>query len=156
MINGFENIYIYEGVAFDKEGEIQFELLKDSAYAYIIAEASLQEAVRISVKSTSLDTFVKECGISEIAVIKIDVEGAEYKVLLGARDILGADRIKPKLVMVELCSEYLARFDSKVEDVIHFMKDYGYLPHVIDSRGVLSDYTSEKVDEFFNVFFVRQ
>lgn len=156
MINGFENISIYEGVAFDTEGDTEVEFFKDSAYAHISADASPQEVVRISVKSTTLDTFVKEWGINDIAAIKIDVEGAEYKVLLGARDILGDSQIQPKLLMVELCSMYLARFDSNIEDVVNLMKNYGYLPYVVDSRGGLNDYSSDKVDKYFNVFFITK
>lgn len=45
------------------------------------------------VLSTTIDVFCKENNISHIDLLKIDVEGAEYQVLLGARHMLEQKRI---------------------------------------------------------------
>ncbi|MBD2260781.1 FkbM family methyltransferase [Pseudanabaena sp. FACHB-2040] len=47
-----------------------------------------------TVKSTTVDSYCKEHGIESIDLLKVDVEGAEYQVLLGAVEMLKEKRIK--------------------------------------------------------------
>jgi len=46
------------------------------------------------VTTTTIDAYCKENSISHIDMLKIDVEGAEYQVLLGARKMLQDKRIR--------------------------------------------------------------
>lgn len=48
---------------------------------------------REQVLSSTIDTFCQEKGITQIDLLKIDVEGAEYQVLLGARHMLEQKRV---------------------------------------------------------------
>lgn len=59
------------------------------------ASAPKSENVR-QVESVRLDTFVKEKGIQGNILLKVDVDGAELKVLQGARDVF--DRIDVVIV----------------------------------------------------------
>lgn len=74
------------------------------------------------IEVTTLDQFVREEGIDRIDLLKIDVEGAEMKVLAGARDTLAEGRIA------------VIQFEYTAANVVTrlFMRDY------VD---VLSDYT---------------
>jgi len=51
----------------------------------------------VIVKTTSLDDYFKNCGIPRIDMIKIDVEGAESQVIVGAQSIL--NKYNPILIM---------------------------------------------------------
>ena len=51
------------------------------------------EAVPFRAKLTTLDTFCREQKVETIDFLKIDVEGAEHRVLKGARSLLGCRRI---------------------------------------------------------------
>ena len=46
------------------------------------------------VKATTVDRYCEKNGISQIDLLKLDVEGAEYQVLLGARSMLERKRIQ--------------------------------------------------------------
>jgi hypothetical protein len=54
----------------------------------------------IEVEADTLDNLLKSRGITTVNWIKIDVEGAEYEVLKGAREILSAN--KPISILVEV------------------------------------------------------
>lgn len=71
------------------------------------------------VKSITLDSFVKEIEIQKIDFIKIDVEGGEYDVLLGAVDTL--KRFKPKLII-----EIHEKIVGLRHDVETLLQDLGY------------------------------
>jgi FkbM family methyltransferase len=49
---------------------------------------------REQVCSSTIDAFCQERGVSQIDLLKIDVEGAEYQVLLGARHMLEQKRVR--------------------------------------------------------------
>lgn len=70
------------------------------------------------IKVISLDSLQLQ---GKVGFIKIDVEGSEDKVLLGAEDIIG--RYHP-VIVVELCEE---RFGKKhVDEVKHILDGWGY------------------------------
>lgn len=48
----------------------------------------IKPVMREQVIASTIDTFCQERGITHIDLLKIDVEGAEYQVLLGARHML--------------------------------------------------------------------
>jgi FkbM family methyltransferase len=54
----------------------------------------------IDVEADTLDNLLKSGGITDVNWIKIDVEGAEYEVLKGAKEILSAN--KPISILVEV------------------------------------------------------
>ena len=71
------------------------------------------------------DKFLKEEKLSnsKIDLIKIDVEGAEYHVLLGLRECL----FKHKPVLhLEIDYEKLSKFNSSYENIISFLKECNY------------------------------
>lgn len=69
----------------------------------------------------TLDTFVETQGLGDIALIKIDTEGFEARILRGARQVL--ERHKP-LIIFELSP---SDFDeSGASDVVNILQDHGY------------------------------
>jgi len=61
--------------------------------------------------------------LESIDLIKIDTEGFELEVLKGAKEIL--EKFKPKL-FVELDKQNLDRYNANFEQVIEFLKPFGY------------------------------
>lgn len=79
----------------------------------------------------SLDRFIECQGIQAPDVIKIDVEGAEARVLAGAAKILEARR--PNLI-VETHSP------SVEAECVDFLRSRSYAPTVVEARRLLPDY----------------
>ena len=59
-----------------------------------------------------------------IDAVKIDVEGAEVRVLAGMRETL--ERHRPRMVVIETIEGHLNRAGSSVSEVDAFMRDVGY------------------------------
>lgn len=70
------------------------------------------ESKKIRVKTTTIDSMFSE---EEIDFIKIDVQGAEYRVLLGASNMLGRNKIG--ILYIEWTGE---------RDVIELLTEYNY------------------------------
>ncbi len=98
------------------------------------------------VETRRLSEFLDE---KRCEVIKIDAEGAELKVLLGAVDLLRRDQ---PLVCVELFNEQLSRVSqATANDVIRFMADLNYRCQTIgDTAEELRSYDRP---EIINVLF---
>ncbi len=87
--------------------------------------------VETDVQAITLDDFVREHSLFP-TTIKIDVEGAEYKVLTGAKNVLAKHR--PTIAM-----EYLSpgRNNQNHVKAKNLLMDLGYSTHIIDKKGHL-------------------
>lgn len=70
-------------------------------------------------QTVTLDSLL----FDRIDILKIDVEGADYDVLLGAKSMLSQKRIK--FIQIEK-SEHYGRAGHTFEDVVNFVKSFGY------------------------------
>ncbi|HEU4822679.1 MAG TPA: FkbM family methyltransferase [Nitrososphaeraceae archaeon] len=71
-----------------------------STYSVIQERARQNLQSYIEVRADTLDDLLRRVGIDRVNWIKIDVEGAEYEVLTGAKEILYAS--KPISILVEI------------------------------------------------------
>lgn len=153
-INEFGGVRVFEGVAGSENGQVKIVIPEsDGAYAHIKKHANEMEGMLV--RSVTLDTFIENSQLNRIDILKIDVEGAEFEVLQGARGLLACVERSPRIVMIELCTQFLADFDTSIDAVISYMGNFGYAPHYVDSRGKLHPYKTADMDKVFNVFFVR-
>lgn len=83
--NGSINIYDYK----NKDGSTHASLYKD-----VIEKIHNQEAISHQIKIITLDDFISENQIEQIDLLKIDTEGNELEVLLGAQKALEDSKIK--------------------------------------------------------------
>jgi len=78
-----------------------------------------------SVKTITLDHFLQEQGIAKVDFIKIDIEGAEFLCLTGARELLSSSH-SPVLVC-ECYEVFLQRFNKRISDVLIYMDSLDYV-----------------------------
>lgn len=98
----------------------------------------------------TVDNVVSKNNIDNIGFIKIDVEGNEKFVLLGAKETLS--KYKP-LVYCELLRKHSARFGYHPNEVIDYMAGFGYKCYVMkDKELVQIDRITEETVET-NFFF---
>jgi hypothetical protein len=60
-----------------------------------------------------------------VNLMKLDVEGMEMKVLLGCTQILATHR---PIIICEAVAKNLARFGTRVEDILQLISSAGYVP----------------------------
>lgn len=81
--------------------------------------------------------------VSGDCVVKIDVEGAEMEVLLGAEQFVR--RVRPRAIFVECIDVYLKRFGSTRREVMNWLHSAGYETRaLIRGRWVAIDADSER------------
>ena len=103
-LNGYTNIQAHQLAISDRCGEVLFRLPTPSACQGSGSLMGERERPAMSdrletVRATSLDRFVAQHDVRHVDFIKVDTEGAEVGVLLGAEDTIR--RFRPSL-MVEV------------------------------------------------------
>jgi FkbM family methyltransferase len=97
-LNNISNVRIVEAAASDHDGNASIHLASDPAYhslGDIVSRPSLSGDVPVRLER--VDDIWRAAGSPAVSVIKIDVEGAEARVLNGARELLEAHH--PPLVL---------------------------------------------------------
>lgn len=96
-----------------------------------------------NINTDKVDNFCKSKKISKIDVLKIDVEGAELDVLLGAKKMLS----KTNIIQVEILESKI-NFKKKYNKIISFLRNKKFsviLERKIFSVGILSNIKSMDV-----------
>ena len=129
-INGFDHVQVHEVALAEAEGELDFTVFEPgSGIASLAAPRAGGEVVKVC--ATTIDRLTADAG--RVALMKLDLEGAEVRALRGAERVLREDR--PALV-VELEPEHLARQGASVEQLEELLD--GYTAWSIDATGALA------------------
>jgi FkbM family methyltransferase len=124
-------IVIVPAAVSDAAGQVDFATFELSSIGHIADSRTPANGRRVTVPCTTLDHHVYEGGNPPPAFVKIDVEGAETRVLSGARRVLGQAR---PVVVVEV------RGPERWREVRQLAEAAGYEAEVIGGgvRGLSS------------------
>jgi len=127
------SIHTYQLAFSDKKGKATLHVNTDlscnsllprpkSGFRYS-SEKSI-ETGEIQIETSTLDIFCEEAKISNIDILKLDVEGAEVKALTGASHMLSERAIK--LIYTEVM--FIAHYDGgcMFHELSSFLNTYGY------------------------------
>lgn len=90
----------------------------------------------VSIKAIPLNDFVDRVRPYKKILIKIDVEGAEFRVLKGAHKLFSANKVEA--VIVEIIKENLMRFGNDCAQLFNLLTvDYGLNGYLISVSGRL-------------------
>lgn len=122
--NNLKNIEVVQMAVADKVGKLKF-YTSPHAHAHHslgLAHASQSDSHYIEVEVTTLDEFCQIRGIDQIDCLKVDVEGFEYEVFQGSKELLKNKKIKniifeiSKNVMMNLKKDPKVIFDILIEN----------------------------------------
>ena len=155
-LNGFKNVRINPFALSDASGEAVLHLpvarcgMSNSGTASLFElESPGVNLHRETVRTMRLDDYCKDQACHRIDVVKIDVEGAELKVLAGGKDILG--RMRPAVIQ-EMDMDNLTRAESSAEELLAFWRSLGYRIEKIQAVDTLSPVTRvEDLDAHQNI-----
>jgi FkbM family methyltransferase len=135
-LNRFANIKPFNLAVADSDKSLKFFVgdEKNTGTSSITLHQNFNGELQ-TVRAITIDEFVVKEKISHIDYIKIDVEGAEMKVLRGMKKTL--QQLNPT-VLIELLDEKLLPAGSSVKEVYLFFAELAYKPFNIDSNLGLS------------------
>ena len=94
-----------------------------------------------SVKTTSVDSYLSERRMSELNIVKIDIEGAELDALRGMEQIV--QRSKQITMFIELNPRTLRQFDSDPLELWSKLRDMNFEITAINGRRRLTPLTNK-------------
>jgi FkbM family methyltransferase len=93
---------------------------------------------REGVRITTVDVFMKNHNIPRVDVMKVDIEGAEMMMFLGARNLL--ERADAPLILYEGFGSLTRGFGYHPVEILWFLECCGYTLLLLDSEtGAISD-----------------
>jgi len=131
-LNAFETLESHPVALSERSGTARFVVFENgSGLASFAPEGGGGTTIEVAV--TTLDDLTSSLG-ERVALVKLDIEGAEVKALLGAHDLI--TRAAP-LFFVEVEPEHLARQGASVDDLNRILEPHGYEAYAITVDGSL-------------------
>jgi FkbM family methyltransferase len=133
---GARNVEVIQAAAAAKRGSLTLHAGSGSASAYSSSVAGVAAtSTDVEVEAVSIDDLVRERVIERIALLKIDVEGAELEVWKGCAASARDGRIA--LAMVEFTEANQLKAGLTSADLISAWNETGYVFHRFDADGSL-------------------
>jgi FkbM family methyltransferase len=129
-LNEFENIEVLDKVVSDKSGFEYYQLENQSEIDHISTEK-----IGMRIESVTLDSFLKQNNIKQVKLVKIDVEGAEMKVLNGLKYYLSEKKVD--LLMVEV-NKKSKNYGYSSKDLFSYLRRLKYELYRFSTNGILT------------------
>ena len=101
------------------------------------------------VSITTIDQIVKDLEVKNVSFIKMDIEGYEYKALIGATETL--KKFKP-IIYIELIENSLKRNNNSLKDVYSFLRTLCYKSYCIKNLELEEFHDDRENDEVFFIY----
>jgi FkbM family methyltransferase len=115
-------------------------------------EAFAPDGETARVPMFSLDDFVRDRRLGEIAFVKIDVQGYELAVCEGMRGIIDAN--SRLVVALEYAPAAMRELGFDAAELLRFFATRGFSPQVIERSGELRPFNGAAAD-YVNLLFRR-
>lgn len=120
-LNGYKNARLFELALSDESGEAQLFIGKKSGWHTLLPNQKNADQGAVTVKTQMLDSLLSEQSFARpIDMMKIDVEGAEMKVLSGARQTIARS---PNLILLLDIHPHLG---VNPQEVFAFLNELGF------------------------------
>lgn len=148
-INHLEDrVTIIDKVVSDHTGQEMFVIQEISEYSHISSDQTLKVK---PVPSIKLDDFFKLKKISFIDVVKIDVEGAEMKVLKGLEKYLRLGKVRNLIVELNRRNSF---YGTNSNQIIDYLKKLNFKVYKLDERINLEEIKYISQDQTLNVIAI--
>jgi FkbM family methyltransferase len=148
VLNDLGNVTCLRLAAADKVGTAELKVAGEEKSGQNTLGRFVTESVEVlrveTVRTQPLDRIVAQYKLGRVDVIKIDVEGAELRVLRGLADTL--ERWRPKL-LIELAPDALTAQETSPQELIEWLRDSRYeLFEFSRSTGALQEFENAAVN----------
>jgi FkbM family methyltransferase len=138
QLNNFTNI-TFEKLAFSDSESSEVitptTSLDTMAFAasWDIKDGSSKNATEQNILFTTLDKYVHKTGIQQLDVLKIDVDGYEFKIIKGGYETIS--RLHP-VIIIELSECLLHYVGDRLEDLLSILYSLGYTIQPVYSQRI--------------------
>jgi FkbM family methyltransferase len=123
-LNRAQNIEVVEAAVCGSDGPLTFYLGQGAdSGSSSLSQPHDYTGDHLTVPGMRLDTFVRSRSISQIDLIKLDIEGAELDALQGAEALLSEE--KPPIIVFEYHEQVSSRAGWTIEDVRVYLDSFG-------------------------------
>lgn len=131
-INKYKNIKSIKSALSDFKGKARFFLKARSCSHSLIGKTWITPIVgSTEVTVTTLDNLLEELDIPEVDILKINVEGAELKVLKGSRKFLSKKKIS------KIVATPHPPYQREANQIGRYLKEFGYKIKIVDGGKIL-------------------
>lgn len=114
-LNNLNNVDVVPKAVSDSFGQVTFQIAKSSSMGHIADGKTSGET--LVVETVALDQFIEQQGLPLPDILKVDIEGEEFKFLQGAKNLFRTQNIKL----------FLATHGNEVHmSCIAFLEELGY------------------------------
>lgn len=136
--NQIKNIEVEPIAVADKTGKIKFYTSQAHAHHSLgLAHTSQSAAQFIEVDVVTLDEFCEKKQIKKIDCLKVDVEGFEYEVFQGAKELFKNKCVK--YVIFEISHGVMTRLKKDPTPIFNFLLDHGFEIYTAKNNKISRD-----------------
>ena len=136
-LNRIHNATLLQCAVNDRGGPIEFTADPGAPLNNRIALAGQSTPMKEIVSAVTLDDMASALSIDRIHLLKIDVEGAEPRVLRGARRLLKNHAID--VIFMEFIIEFMEEMGEKPAEVVAELNDLGYSLYAVNRNGTVGE-----------------
>lgn len=168
-IRRFKNVRAFEVAITDRRGAIDFFHYDEKAGLHsILPNVPLEYAKRkITVESADLDSALEHNNVRRVDLIKMDIEGGEWKALEGMKKTISSHG--PLMLLVEFAPAWIRAAGTDPLTFLRTIETYGFTLHAVTSHGLvkidtindaqyqeLLPKTPTHFNEFINMYCVKR
>jgi len=146
-MNNWKNVKTFQLAISDRREEVILNIPKMGQTGSTFARRD-NIVRKIRVKALPLDSFLE---LRKVDIVKIDVEGAELKVLRGMRNILREGRAK---IICEIHPKQIASLGGSISEIMDILEKYEYDCYLINEKCEIIE-TSILSNEHAHYLFQR-
>ncbi len=155
LANKITNAFLNQGALGDSQQEVNFMVTEDAGYSSFVDTGRKAVLATMRVQMDTLDNYCRERNVPRIDFLKVDVEGAESKVIQGGASIFENRQRRPRFLMLELNESMLRVHGSSIPRVLRQMRSLGYRPFLYLHK-TLVPFQLQHFGLHENVFFLPE
>lgn len=126
------NFVFHEYGLSDVDGEINFRAIKPGGMNYtVMMDSATAKGTHASLPCKRLQTIMRELGHEKIDILKLDIEGSEYRAI----EDMAACNIRPVQFLVEFHHWFQGVGVSKTKRALKRLREMGYKLYSVSDSG---------------------
>jgi FkbM family methyltransferase len=135
-------IRVRHAAVWSSNGSMKFHVATETGWSSLRENATFEKDHSVIVDTTTLDHFASQENLSRVALLKLDIEGAETDALLGAKESMGKGVFDH--ILLEAEPQRLAAFGRSGQEIATLMERYGFEPVAIIREDRLQTVSERK------------